>query len=83
MSFTRYRAPIPKSAIICADWPSLCKQKGEHWDDKLLEEKYGGYVVEVDGTIVLACTDDLCAVVDEKSKGLREFTFRGDFQLQH
>lgn len=32
-------------------------------------------MVKVDGAIVLACTDDLCAVVDEKSKGLREFTF--------
>ncbi|KAM0701454.1 hypothetical protein Q7P35_011816 [Cladosporium inversicolor] len=75
MPFTRYKVPIPESATICTDWPSLCTRKGEHWDDKLLEEKYGGYVVEVDGTIVLACTDDLCAVVDEKSKGLREFTF--------
>lgn len=75
MSFTRYTVRIPESATICADWPSLCTQKGEHWDDKLLEEKYGGYVVEVDGAIILACTDDLCAVVDEKSRGLREFTF--------
>lgn len=32
-------------------------------------------MVEVDGAIVLACTDDLCAIVDEKSKGLHEFTF--------
>jgi hypothetical protein len=75
MSLARYTVPIPESATICADWPSLCTQKGEHWDDKLLEEKYGGYVVEVDDTVVLACTDELCAVVDEKSKGLREFTF--------
>jgi hypothetical protein len=75
MSFTRYTVPIPESAIICSDWPSLCSQKGEHWDDKLLDEKYGGYVVEVDGAILLACTDELCAIVDEKSKGLREFTF--------
>ena len=75
MSFTRYTIPIPESAKICTDWPSLCTQKGEHWDDKLLEERYGGYVVEVDGIIVLACTDELCAVVDEKSRGIREFTF--------
>lgn len=75
MSFTRYTVPIPDSAIICTDWLSLCKQKVEHWNDKLLEERYGGYVVEVDDTIVIACTDDLCAVVDEKSKGLHEFTF--------
>lgn len=75
MSFTRYTVPIPESATICTDWPSLCTQKGEHWNDKLLEERHGGYVVEVDGAIVLACTDDLCAVVDEKSKGLREPTF--------
>jgi hypothetical protein len=75
MSFSRYTFPIPDSAIICTDWPSLCTQKGKHWDDKLLEERYGGYVVEVDGAIVPACTDDLCAVADEKSRGLREFTF--------
>ena len=75
MSFKRYTVPIPASATICTDWPSLCTQKGEHWDDKLLEERYGGYVVEVGGAIVLACIDKLCAVVDEKSKGLREFTF--------
>lgn len=31
-------------------------------------------MVEIDVTIVLACTDGLCAVVDEKSKGIREFT---------
>lgn len=75
MSFKRYTVPIPEPAVICTDWPSLCSQKGEHWDNNLLEEKYGGYVVEVNSTIVLACTDDLCAVVDEKSKGLYEFTF--------
>lgn len=73
MSLTRYTVPIPESATICTDWPSLCAQKGADWDDKLLEERHGGYVVEVDGTIVLACSDELCAVVDEKSKGLREF----------
>jgi hypothetical protein len=75
MSFTRYTVPIPASATICTDWPSLCTQKDSHWNNKLLEERYGGYVVEVDGTIVLACTDELCAVVDEKSKGLHDFTF--------
>jgi hypothetical protein len=42
----------------------------------MLQEKYGGYIIEDDsGAIAAVCTDELCAVIDEKSKGIKSPVF--------
>jgi len=41
----------------------------------MLDKKYGGYVIEDEGAIVLVCTDDLCAVLEEKDREAHTVTF--------
>ena len=41
----------------------------------MLDEKYGGYVIEDEGAIVLVCTDDLCALLEEKARQAQVVTF--------
>lgn len=41
----------------------------------MLDRKHGGYVIEDEGVIVLVCTDDLCAVLEEKDRQAQTVTF--------
>ena len=41
----------------------------------MLDKKYGGYVIEDEGTIGLVCTDDLCAILEEKDRQAQTVTF--------
>lgn len=45
------------------------------WGHCMLDKKYGGYVIEDEGAIVLVCTDDLCAVLEEKDRQAQAVTF--------
>ena len=45
------------------------------WGHCTLDKKYGGYVIEDEGTIVLVCTDDLCAILEEKDREAQTITF--------
>jgi hypothetical protein len=56
MATTTYNTGIPESAIIVSSWETFYKEAG-HYPNSAMEDKYGGYVIEVDGKIVVA-TDD-------------------------
>jgi hypothetical protein len=75
MSIAHYTVPIPPSAFICPSWPSLCEETASKWGHCMVDEKYGGYVIEDKGTIVLVCTDELCAVLDEKGAEASKISF--------
>jgi hypothetical protein len=68
MSIAHYTVPIPESATICPDWPALCEETHSNYGRCTLDKKYGGYVIEDQGVIRLVCTDDLCAIVEEKDR---------------
>lgn len=80
MSISHYTIPIPPSAAICPDWPSLC-EKVLNWPDSVLDKKYGGYVIEENNTVVLACTDNLCTILEEKDKEAMTITFHDPASL--
>lgn len=67
MAITVYNITIPETAMICSTWPSL-RQAGERWPDNWLDKKYGGYVIEDNGIIVMACDDEFCAQIEEAEK---------------
>ena len=67
MTITIYNITIPETAMICSTWPSL-RRAGERWPDNWLDKKYGGYVVEDNGIIVMACDDEFCAQIEEAEK---------------
>lgn len=70
-----HTVPIPASGHICPDWTSLVEEVHTKWSHCMLDEKYGGYVIEDEGAIVLVCTDDLCALLEEKDKRAQAVTF--------
>lgn len=80
MSIAHYTVPIPESATICPDWQSLCAEI-RNWPDNWLDKKYGGYVVEDKGEIVLVCSDDLCAFVEQKDKEAMTITYHDPANL--
>ena len=41
----------------------------------MLDKKYGGYMIEDEGAIVLVCTDDLCTILEEKDRQAQTVTF--------
>ena len=67
MTITIYNITIPETAMICSTWPSP-RRAGERWPDNWLDKKYGGYVVEDNGIIVMACDDEFCAQIEEAEK---------------
>jgi hypothetical protein len=75
MSIAHYTVPIPDSATICSDWPTLCEEARLNYGHCMLNPKYSGYVFEDKGVIRLVCTDNLCAIIDEKSKEASTVTF--------
>lgn len=75
MSVDHYTIPIPASAYICPDWTSLIEEVHAKRGYCMLDKKYGGYVIEDKGAIVLVCTDDLCAVLEEKDRQAQTVTF--------
>jgi hypothetical protein len=75
MSIEHYTVPVPASAFICLDWPSLTEEVRIKWGHCTLDKKYGGYVIEDEGSIVLLCTEDLCAVLEEKDRQAQIVTF--------
>jgi hypothetical protein len=75
MSIAHYTVPIPPSAFICPDWPSLCEETATKWGHCMVDKKYGGYVIEDNGAIVLVCTTNLCAVLEEKGAEASKITF--------
>ncbi|KAM0718752.1 hypothetical protein Q7P37_005823 [Cladosporium fusiforme] len=85
MSIAHYTVPIPESATICSDWPSLCKETRMYWGHCTVDRKYGGYVIEDKCQIVLVCTDELCAVLEEKDKEAMKITFHkpGDASISN
>lgn len=65
MSLTNYTINIPETAVIIDSWDTLRSEAGKYpWS--MLEPKYGGNVIEVDGTIKLATTDELSKQIEEK-----------------
>lgn len=75
MSIDHYTVSIPASAYICPDWTSLIEEVHTKWGHCVLDKKYGGYVIEDEGAIVLVCTDDLCTVLEEKDREAQTVTF--------
>lgn len=75
MSIAHYTVPIPDSATICPDWPSLCEEAQVNWGHSCLEKDYGGYIIRDKGQIVLVCTDDLCKILEQKDREAQTITF--------
>ena len=75
MSVAHYTVPIPESATICSDWSTLCEEARLNYGHGMLNPKHGGYVFEDNGVIRLVCTDDLCAIINEKSEKASTVTF--------
>lgn len=75
MSTARYTVPIPGSATICTDWPTLCEEVRTNWPHTCLEKDHGGYIIRDQGQIVLICTDELCTILDQKDQEARKVTF--------
>lgn len=75
MSIDHYTVSIPASAFICPDWTSLIEEVRTRWGHCMLDKKYGGYVIEDGGAVALVCTDDLCAVLEEKDRQAQAITF--------
>lgn len=75
MSIAHYTVNIPESATICLDWPALCEETRLNYGYCTLDKKYGGYVIEDRGVIALVCTDELCAIIEEKDKEAATITF--------
>jgi hypothetical protein len=75
MSIDHYTVSIPPSAFICSDWTSLIEEVRTKWSHCMLDKKYGGYVIEDEGAIVLVCSDDLCTVLEEKDRQAQTITF--------
>jgi hypothetical protein len=75
MSIDHYTIPIPASAYICPDWTSLIEAVHTKWSHCMLDKKYGGYVIEDKGAVVLVCTDELCTVLEEKDRQAQIVTF--------
>jgi hypothetical protein len=75
MSIDHYTVPIPLAAFICSDWTSLIEEVRTKWGHCMLDKKYGGYVIEDEGAIVLVCTDDLCTILEEKDRQAQTITF--------
>ena len=40
------------------------------------QKKYGAYVIEYEGAIVLVCTEDLCAILKETNRQAQTVTFQ-------
>jgi len=75
MSIAHYTVPVPPTAFICADWPSLCDETASKWGHCTVDKKYGGYVIEDAGAIVLVCTSSLCDVLEAKDREASTITF--------
>lgn len=75
MSVAHYTVTIPESATICPNWPALCEETRSHYGHCTLDKKYGGYVIEDKGVIRLVCTEELCAIIEEKDKEAATITF--------
>jgi hypothetical protein len=75
MSTAHYTVPIPDSATICPDWPSLCEETRSKYGQCTLDKKYGGYIIEDKGVICLVCTDNLCTIIEEKDREAATITF--------
>lgn len=75
MSIAHYTVNIPESATICPDWPALYEETRLNYGNFTLDKKHGGYVIEDKGVIALVCTDELCAIIEEKDKEAATITF--------
>jgi hypothetical protein len=75
MSVAHYTVKIPASATICPDWQTLCEETRLKYGHCTLDKKYGGCVIEDKGVICLVCTDNLCAMIEEKDKQAATITF--------
>lgn len=63
MAISNYNIDIPASAGICTTWPSLVEAAVRR-PKAGVERKYGGYVIEVDGVVAIACDEGLCADIE-------------------
>lgn len=69
VSISNYTVDIPVSAKICSDWPSLEAAVLQRPGCKLLR-KYGGFVIEENGIIVIACDEKMSVEVAEHPEEL-------------
>ena len=69
MSLSNYTVTIPNTAVIVDNWDMLHAEASKFpW--RMLEPKYGGNVIEVDGVIKLATTDELSKQIEDKMASL-------------
>jgi hypothetical protein len=71
---SNYTIDMPASARICTSWPSLVEAAVRRPGARV-EKKFGGYVIEMDGVVAIACGEELCRDIEEHLwvlNGLRE-----------
>ena len=73
LSLSGYTIDIPDTAVIVSDWDSLHAET-ERFPDSMLMPKYGGNVIEVDGQIMLATTQDLTLEIQKVVDSIPAFT---------
>lgn len=62
VSLSNYTVDIPPPAKVCSDWPSLHAAVSQRPGSKVLQ-KYGGFVIEENGLIVIACDEKMSVEV--------------------
>jgi hypothetical protein len=77
-----YTVEVPETSIIVSDWASL-QTEVEKFADSMLMAKYGGNVIEVDGQVMLATTQDLTLEIQKMVDSLLEFTAEEDAEFEY
>jgi hypothetical protein len=73
MSLSNYTIDIPETAVIVDNWDTL-HAEGSKYPWRMLEPKYGGNVIGVDGVIKLVTTDELSKQIEEKMTSIPPHT---------
>jgi hypothetical protein len=81
LALSGYTVEVPETAIIVSDWESL-QTEVEKFPDSMLMTKYGGNVIEVDGQIMLATTQDLTLEIQKVVDALPAFTPEEDAEYE-
>jgi hypothetical protein len=64
-----YKFPLPETARVCSKWPSL-RAAALQRPHAPIVKKYGGFVIEEDGVVVIACDEELSVMCEERPEQL-------------
>jgi hypothetical protein len=64
-----YTVALPETARVCSTWPSLSAAALQRSHAPIVK-KYGGFVIEEDGIIVIACDEEMSVTCEEHPEQL-------------